>query len=59
MDVHQKNPNGIVKLKDEQRELAQIKLALEKTGNNITQASGLLGISRQALYAKLKKYRLR
>lgn len=58
-DIHQKNPDGIVKLKDEQRELEQIKLALEKTGNNITQASRLLGISRQALYAKLKKYRLR
>lgn len=58
-DIRQKNPDGIVKLRDEQRELEQIKLALEKTGNNITQASRLLGISRQALYAKLKKYRLR
>ena len=58
-DIYQKNRDGIVKLKDGERELEQIKLALEKTGNNITQASRLLGISRQALYARLKKYGLR
>lgn len=58
-DIRQKNPDVIVKLKDEQREQEQIKLALEKTGNNVAQASLLLGISRQALYAKLRKYRLR
>lgn len=53
------NPSLIMKLKDEEREQEQIRLALEKTGNNVTQTSRLLGISRQALYAKLKKYRLR
>ena len=58
-EIRQKNPDVIVKLKDEQREQEQIKLALEKTGNNVAQASQLLGISRQALYAKLRKYRLR
>lgn len=58
-DLCPKNPSTIMKLKDEERELEQIKLALEKSGNNITQAACLLGISRQALYAKLRKYNLR
>ena len=40
-------------------ELEQVKLALEKSGGNITQAAGLLGISRQALYARLRKYNLK
>lgn len=55
----QKSPSAVMKLKDEERELEQIKLALDKSDNNITQAAGLLGISRQALYAKLKKYGLK
>lgn len=58
-DIGQTNPSLIMKLKDEERELEQIKLALEKTDHNITQTSRLLGISRQALYAKLKKYHLK
>nr|WP_195655628.1 helix-turn-helix domain-containing protein [Bacteroides sp. 1001136B_160425_E2] len=45
----------MLKLKDEKRELDLVKLALEKSGGNITQAAILLGISRQALYARLRK----
>lgn len=58
-DTHGKNQAAIMKLKDEERELEQVKLALEKTGGNITQAAGLLGISRQALYARLRKHNLK
>lgn len=49
----------IMKIRDEERELEQVRLALEKSGGNITQAAGLLGISRQALYARLRKYNLK
>lgn len=49
----------IMKLRDEERELEQVKLALEKSGGNITQAAGLLGVSRQALYARLRKHNLK
>lgn len=58
-DAGHTNPSLIMKLKDEERELEQIKLALERADHNITQTSRLLGISRQALYAKLKKYHLK
>ena len=54
-----KNQTTIMKLKDEEREQEQIKLALGKSGNNITLAAKLLGISRQALYTKLRKYQLK
>lgn len=57
--INHGNALTIMKLKDEKREVEQIKFALEKAGNNITQASHLLGISRQALYAKLRKYNLK
>lgn len=50
---------AILKLKDEKRELEQIRFALEKSGGNITQAAKLLGISRQALHVKLKRYDLK
>ncbi|GLL52358.1 sigma-54-dependent Fis family transcriptional regulator [Bacteroides finegoldii] len=50
-----KSQTTILKLKDEKRELDLVKLALEKSGGNITQAAILLGISRQALYARLRK----
>lgn len=53
------NTQTILKLKDEERELEQVKFALEKSEGNITQAAKLLGISRQALHAKLKKYNLK
>lgn len=55
----QSNTLAIMKLKDEEREQEQIKLALEKSDGNITQAAKLLGISRQALYAKLKRFHLK
>lgn len=55
----QHNPALIMKLKDEERDITQIKLALEQSGDNITQAAKLLGISRQALYTKLGKYGLK
>lgn len=58
-DACGKNRAAIMKLKDEERELEQVKLALEKSDGNITQAAGLLGISRQALYARLRKYNLK
>lgn len=58
-DICQQNPSAVIKLKDGERELEQIKLALEEAGNNVTKASHLLGISRQALYAKLRKYHLK
>lgn len=57
--INQDNAPAIMKLKDEERELEQIKLALEKSGGNITQAARLLGISRQALHAKLKRFHLK
>lgn len=58
-DVGKTNQAIIMKLKDEERELEQIKLALEKSNGNVTQAAMLLGISRQALYARLKKFNLK
>lgn len=58
-DVGKTNQAIIMKLKDEERELEQIKLALEKSNGNVTQAARLLGISRQALYARLKKFNLK
>lgn len=58
-DAGGKNQAVILKLKDEEREVEQVKLALEKSEGNITQASKLLGISRPALYAKLRKYNLK
>lgn len=58
-DIGKTNQAIIMKLKDEERELEQIKIALEKSNSNITQAARLLGISRQALYARLKKYDLK
>lgn len=58
-EMTRKNHEAILKLKDEERELEQIRLALEKSNGNITQASRLLGISRPALYAKLRKYNLK
>lgn len=57
--VNPRNASTIMKLKDEDRDKEQIILALQKSGNNITRAAGLLGISRQALHAKLKKYNLK
>lgn len=53
------NTQAILKLKDEERELEQVKFALEKSEGNITQAAKLLGISRQALHAKLKRFHLK
>lgn len=58
-DTRGKNRAAVMKLKDEKRELEQVKLALEKSGGNITQAAVLLGISRQALYVRLRKYNLK
>lgn len=57
--INQNNAPAIMKLKDEERELEQVKLALEKSGSNITQAAKLLGISRQALHTKLKRFHLK
>ena len=57
--VNLKNASTIIKLKDEERDKEQISLALQKSGNNRTQAARLLGISRQALHAKLKRYGLK
>ena len=56
--VNLRSASAIMKLKDEERDKEQIILALQKSGNNITRAARLLGISRQALHAKLKKYDL-
>lgn len=58
-DVCGQNQATIMKLKNEEREREQIRLALEESDGNITHAAGLLGISRQALYARLKKYSLK
>lgn len=57
--AYQGNTGMIMILKDEERDIEKIKLALRKSGNNITQAARLLGISRQALYAKLRRYGLK
>ena len=57
--TNQENAAMIVKLKDEEREIEQIKLALGESSNNITRAAKLLGISRQSLHAKLRRYKLR
>ena len=51
------NDNNVVE-KDLNLQIS-VKLALEKSGGNITQAAGLLGISRPALYARLRKYNLK
>ena len=59
IETCRKDRSTIMKIRDEERELEQVKLALEKSGGNITQAAGLLGISRQALYARLRKYNLK
>ena len=48
-----------MKLKNAEKEKTQISLALEKSKGNVTQAAVLLGISRTALYGKMKKYRLK
>lgn len=53
------NPCDEMKLKDMEKEKMQISLALEKTKGNITRAATLLGISRTALYGKLKRYNLK
>ncbi len=53
------NTKAILKLKDKEREMEQVKFALEKSEGNVTQAAKLLGISRQALHTKLKKYNLK
>lgn len=57
--IYGKDRATIMKIRDDERELEQVKLALEKSGGNITQAAGLLGISRQALYARLRKHNLK
>lgn len=57
--VNLRSASAIMKFKDEERDKEQIILALQKSGNNITRAARLLGISRQALHAKLKKYDLK
>lgn len=57
--TNQENTARRMKLKDEERELEQIKLALVESGNNITRAAKLLGISRQALHVKLRRYKLK
>lgn len=59
IETCRKDRSTIMKIRDEERELEQVKLALEKSGGNITQAAGLLGISRPALYARLRKYNLK
>lgn len=48
-----------IRLRDAEKEKMQISLALEKTNGNITKAASLLGISRTALYGKLKRYNLK
>lgn len=48
-----------IKLRDLEKEKKQISLALEKTNGNISKAAAMLGISRTALYGKLKRYNLR
>lgn len=53
------NPCDEMKLKNVEKEKIQISLALEETKGNITKAAALLGISRTALYGKLKRYNLR
>lgn len=50
---------AITKFENEEREIEQIKLALEKSNYNITHAARLLSISRQTLHAKLKRYKLK
>ena len=44
-----------MKLKDMEKDKMQISLALEKTKGNINRVATLLGISRTALYGKLKR----
>lgn len=48
-----------LKLKDEEAEKEKIKVVLKENRYNITRAAELLGISRTALYSKLKKYDLK
>lgn len=43
----------------QKQEKAKIMLALRKTGGNISRAASALGMSRQRLYYRLKKYNLR
>ena len=51
-------PDNADDLNLEEKEVFLIKKALEKSGNNITAASALLGISRTALHRKIKKFRI-
>lgn len=54
-----RNSFNEIKLRDLEKEKMQISLALEKTKGNVTKAATLLGISRTALYGKLKRYSLK
>lgn len=54
-----RNSFNEIKLRDLEKEKMQISLALEKTNGNVTKAAALLGISRTALYGKLKRYSLK
>ncbi|THB72385.1 MAG: PAS domain-containing protein [Desulfobacteraceae bacterium] len=54
-------PGGTHLKLSEHREASEVQMicsALEKTGGNAAKASGLLGVSPQALHYKLKKYRI-
>ena len=51
--------NIIERLRNDEKEKANIMAALEEAHGNITCAAGLLGVSRRTLYNKIEKYGLR
>lgn len=52
-------PSNLYERVVSEAEKAVIKVVLERTGFNQVQASKILGINRNTLYAKIKKYRLK
>lgn len=58
-EIVTRKSNDEIKLRDVEKEKMQISLALEKTNGNVTKAATLLGISRTALYGKMKRYNLK
>ncbi len=57
-DAESENDSLLLKNTIEQIEISMIKEALEKTGEKEEKASVLLGITRQGLFKKFKRYRL-
>lgn len=55
-DEHQPSDGAIKMMTLEQAERQLIKQALTRSGNNITQAANLLGLTKSSLYRRLEKY---